>query len=388
MESIQARESPRDFAERALTAMLAHVDATAGSVTNGFPHYGDPLDGSWTTSPGGDWTGGFWNGMLWLAFHATRDERYRKAAHRWTTALAERAESDTVFRGFLFYYGAALGSILEGDELAHDVALRGARGLAASFNPAVGMLPLGTQAEEASDIGASEFNVDGMQASALLAWAARAGAVPGAAGSARTHALRNLEVFVRSDRSVCQSASVEIATGRVRRLYTHKGIRDDSTWTRAQAWAMLGGTVDAIWLPEIRAQLVAAACAVTDWWLAHVPEGHVARWDFDAPPGPGTPWDTSGTAIAAASMLKLSALVEDAERAQRYRDAAEATVRALVASHLTPVGDADPRPPGILTGGCYNHRIGLATNNELIWGSYYLFEALHVMAGRLEPARI
>ena len=388
MESTQTREATRDFAKRAIEAMCSHIEATAATVTNGFPHYGNPADGSWTTSPSGDWTGGFWNGMLWLAAHGTRDERYREAAHRWTRALAERAGSDTVFRGFLFYYGAALGGVLDGDEFARETAIAGARGLAQSFNPAVGMLPLGTQAEEASDVGESEFNIDGMQAGALLAWADAEGALPGASAVARTHALRNLEVFVRADHSVCQSASIDTSTGNVTRLYTHKGVRDDSTWTRAQAWAMLGATVDAIWLPDIRRQLIDEACAVTDWWIAHVPEDRIALWDFDAPPGDGTPRDTSGTAIAAASMLKLSALVAEPERAARYRAEAEATIRALVERHLTPVGNDDRRPPGILADGCYNCRIGLATNNELIWGSYYLFEALNVLAGWLEPARI
>lgn len=30
-----------------------------------------------------------------------------------------------------------------------------------------------------------------------------------------------------------------------------------------------------------------------------------------------------------------------------------------------------------------NHRIGLATDNELIWGDYYLYESLHVLADHL-----
>jgi unsaturated chondroitin disaccharide hydrolase len=43
---------------------------------------------------------------------------------------------------------------------------------------------------------------------------------------------------------------------------------------------------------------------------------------------------------------------------------------------------------GILSHGCYNQRINLATQHELIWGSYYLYEALHVLSGALPPARI
>ena len=54
---------------------------------------------------------------------------------------------------------------------------------------------------------------------------------------------------------------------------------------------------------------------------------------------------------------------------------------ALVKDYLTPIGPADGRTLGILTGGCYNHRTGLATENEVIWGDYYLFECLQVLAG-------
>jgi unsaturated chondroitin disaccharide hydrolase len=114
----------------------------------------------------------------------------------------------------------------------------------------------------------------------------------------------------------------------------------------------------------------------------------VAFWDFDAPATAATKRDTSATAIAAAALLKLSALAPGGESRERYRVAAEATVRTLVEGYLTPTGPEDGRPPGILTGGCYNHRTGLATENELIWGDYYLFESLQVLAGNLDPAAI
>jgi unsaturated chondroitin disaccharide hydrolase len=48
----------------AIARMRERIARTAESVTSGFPHFADPATGNWTTSPGGDWTGGFWNGML------------------------------------------------------------------------------------------------------------------------------------------------------------------------------------------------------------------------------------------------------------------------------------------------------------------------------------
>jgi len=374
--------------EDALSKVLARIDTTARSLEGGFPHYADTDTGRWTVSENGDWTGGFWSGMLWLAHHITSDERYRQWARHWTELLRPRASSETVFRGFLFYYGAALGDVLCADDLARNVGIEGARGLATLFNERAGIIPLGRAAEEATSVGESEANVDGMQSSALLTWAAERSHERRLREIAARHALTNLKVFVRRDHSVVQSASIDTATGRVLRTYTHKGIRDDSTWTRAQAWALLGATVDAIWLPEERPTLLAAARDLADWWLSHLPDDFVAYWDFDAPREPSTARDTSGTAIATAALLKLSAYSEDKAEGARYRRAAESSAGALVSRYLTPTFFADKRPPGMLTQGCYNYRLGLATNNELIWGSYYLFEALCVLAGRLGPIEI
>ena len=365
------------FVTNGLVRLRTRIDATGASVTEGFPHYGDPVTGRWTTSPAGDWTGGFWNGLCWLAAHTTGEAKYRDWALRWAEQLVPRAKSDTVFRGFLFYYGALLGAVLLGDARARQIALLGARGWAASFNDKAGAFPLGAEAEEASNVGHGEANVDTVQGAALLVWAARETGETAWRDMAITHARRHIEFCVRDDGSVCQSASFDPTTGRMLRRYTHKGIRDDSTWARAQAWAIVGYTVMYIWtrVPEF----LDVACRTADWWLAHAPADHVAFWDFDDPAIPNTNRDTSATAIVAASLLKLAALVSG-DRGRAYHDAGEATARALVDGYL------DAR--GILSHGCYNKRIGLAPQNELIWGTYYLYEALNVLGGMLEPSRI
>ena len=95
-----------------------------------------------------------------------------------------------------------------------------------------------------------------------------------------------------------------------------------------------------------------------NWWLAHAPADRVGFWGFDDAAVPDTNRDTSGTAIAAAALLKLAALAPEEPQRARYQAAAEATVTALVERSL------DAR--GILSHGCYNKRINLATQNELI----------------------
>jgi unsaturated chondroitin disaccharide hydrolase len=268
--------------------------------------------------------------------------------------------------------------VLGGDARAREIALAGARGWAGSFNAAAGAFPLGGKAEEASNVGHGEANVDTVQGAALLVWAASEAGEGRWREMAVSHARRHVEFCVRDDGSVCQSASFDPTTGRMLRRYTHKGVRDDSTWARAQAWAIVGYATMHRWTGERDFQEV--ACHAADWWLAHVPADLVAWWDFDDPAIPTAPRDTSATAIVAAALLKLAAFTSDPRRRREYRGAAEATVGQLVDHYL------DPR--GILSHGCYNKRLGLATEHELIWGSYYLFEALNVLGGRLDATRV
>lgn len=366
----------------ALVAMLARIDRTVSEPEEGFPHFADPDTGVWTRSPAGDWTGGFWVGQLWLAERLTGQRRYHEQALLWAERLRPRASSETVFRGFMFWYGAAIGAILSGDEEARRIALEGAAGLAQLYDPVTRVIPLGATAEEATSVGRTEANIDGVPGGTpLLAWASASGGPSSLMEMALAHAERHIELCVRADGSVCQSASFDPSTGAVLRRYTHKGIHDDSTWTRAQAWAMLGFAQAMPYAPE---RFASVARRVADWWLDRLPRDGVAYWDFDAPPGIGTERDTSGTAIAAAALLKLAVLLP--ERTTEYRASAEAMVDAMIARHLTPVESGDRRPVGILTDGCYNRRIGLATQAELVWGDYFLFESLLALEGRLDPA--
>lgn len=368
----------REAAER----MIDRVRDTTNSRLDGFPHYADPATGEWTTTPNGFWTGGFFVGELWLSGVLTGDPAFHAAAREWLAKLESRVESGTVFRGFLFYYSAVTGAVLAEDRVARSMAQRSSRSLAETFRPMPGILPLGRDAEEAHTVGDNEANIDGISAVPLMLWSARTLGDSELARIAVAHAKCSARLFVNSDGSVIQSASFDPETGATTRRYTHKGYSDESIWTRAQAWAMLGYAGAARLAPE-EPELLAVAETVSDWWLAHVPEDRVSYWDFSAPITPQTRRDTSGTAIAAAALLKLSAIHPDRAKAEGYRKAAKATVDALVTRHLTPVGEKDTRPPGILADGCFDPRSGTAVSNELIWGDYFLLESLAALSGRL-----
>jgi unsaturated chondroitin disaccharide hydrolase len=365
----------------AIRRIRVRTASTARSVREGLPHFADPKTKEWTCSPDGDWTGGYFCALLWLgAATGPSAERgqWLTWAREFSKRLQPRLKSDSSSRALLFYYGAGLGSILCGDREARALALEAADALARMYNPHAGLLPLGNAFEEVSNVGAAEAEVDMVQAAALMSWASRESGDSALLEIAKSHARRHIELCMRADGSICQSASFDPRTGAMLRRYTHKGISDNSTWARAQAWGMLGWALSAQWCED--SAFLEPAEKAASWWIEHVPSDRVTFWDFDDPDIPNTNRDTSATAIAAASLLKLSSLSRDESKRRRWRDAAEATVRALVEHHLGEEGG--------LWDGCFNKRIGLATQHELIWGTYYLFEALHVLAGKLDPSRV
>ena len=382
-----------DSWSQAIDRMLARVQDTMARVKEGFPHWADPETGRWTTTPDGDWTGGYWIGMLWLAATATGDARYRAGAEPLAERLRARISAETVFKSFPAYYGAALGAILHDAAGPREIAIETARSLAGRlYSPTLKLVPLGAHAEEGTHIGNTETSIDSLQAATLLFWAARATGDAKLREVAMNHADTIIHLHLRPDGSFIQSSSLDATTGRLVRHYTHKGVSDTSTWGRAQAWGMLFSTQS--WLADRpREAWRTAAVRGAEWWLAHAPADRVAFWDFDDPAIPNTERDTAATSIALAALLKLARVASlEAERA-RYRQAAEATAQALVERYLTPTGPDDRRPPGMLTEACFNKRADArphdrANRCEFIVGSYYLFESLLVLAGRLDPLRV
>ncbi len=372
--------------------MLARVRDTADRVQHGFPHWGDPETGKWTVTADGDWTGGFWVAMLWLAWRDTRDESYRRRAAELANQLRARIDLASVFKAVPFYYGAGIGYILANDPSGREIALAAAQSLIRLYNPRLGLMPLGAEAEEGSHVGLAESSIDSLFATPFLLWAARETGDARMREIASSHAARVIELHLRSDGTFIQSTSLDPKSGAVLRHYTHKGYSDRSTWGRAQAWGVLLSAMSYIREPGEHRWLEAAQRGA-DWWITHVPADRIAFWDFDDPGIPNVERDTAATAAMASGLLKLSAVASDPAKRREYRGFAEETVATLVERHLTPTGTGDRRVPGILTEGCFNKRTDsrsqdAATRNELIFGSHYLFEALHILAGRLDPKLI
>lgn len=377
---------------QAIARMQARVDQTLGVLSSEFPHWADAATGKWTTTVDGDWTGGAWPGMLWLLAKRTGEGKYLEAARLWSSRLKPRAHLQTAFKGFGFYYGVALGDLLCSDKDAGILALDAAQSLKGQFDPKLGLIPLGGDAEESEDVGNSFSSIDSLQAVPLLYWAADKTGDASYADVAAKHTTRVLDIHMRKDGSIVQSSELDPATGKLVRNFTHKGFSDDSVWGRAQAWGLVYTAMALAHQPnEPRwmEQLIKGA----DWWLSHVPSSRIAFWDFDDPAIPDTETDTAATSIVCSALLKLGRLAPSAELRAKYREAGERTAVALIDGFVTPVGDNESRPRGMLVGACFNKRRDSrardsATKAETIFGSYYLFESLNVLDGLIEAEKI
>ena len=374
--------------DQTIEGLVERARLTLKQPLAGFPHYADTTTGEWTTTEDGFWTGGFWPGVLWLSGHYSGDSSLWQAAEELVERLEPRVDSDSVFRGFLFYFGCSVGADLAGSKKAETLALAAANSLYATFRPNIGLMPLGTKAEEAHTVGENETNIDSLSASLVLSWAAEKTGNDKFRDVAIRHALTNAEFCVREDGSVCQSASFDSQTGKLIKTYTHKGFGPNSTWGRAQAWAMMSYAYLSALYPENR-EIRDYAERVCRWWIENVPDDGVAYWDFDAPQETGTPKDTSATSIACYALLTLATVLDDREVAQEYQGKARATVKTLCRDYVATIpGGAGTTPPLVLTRGCFDPMRGVAIEHELIWGDYFLLHCLGLLTGRLPMKRL
>lgn len=228
------------WADEALDAVLRRVGETARQVGDRFPLYADPVDGRWTTTGRGSWTGGFWAGLLRLRARRTGEPADRAAAAACTARLAPWAEADTATRGLILWYGTALGGGAEAGLLRE----RAARSALAAYDPDLGLVPWGA----ALGGPRSRARADGVPGLVPLLASAGANGEAKAAG----HLHRHLELCLGAVDSERPIPAWEF-TGRT-------GWRPcpdpEPGWTRGEAWLLLAvadallRAGSAVWRPE------------------------------------------------------------------------------------------------------------------------------------------
>ena len=297
----------------------------------------------------GAWMRGMPAAALWRmgALQRSRAPAWQDRAMTATLRLRGAESADTHDVGFVYGEGAAYGHDIGcGKQLRAPFTRRRCRALLRSARSAADRLAVMIRANAPASLlpthlarcpdcppATRETIIDSMMNVGLLAWAQRRAGRDGYTRLAIDHARAVAGALIRPDGCTAQAIFTDQATGRQFGVHTHQGISAASTWSRGQAWAMLGFARLARasgdpWAAGVARRL--AGC-----WLAKAPADDVVRFDLDAVAGPP---DSSAQAVAAAGLATIALI--DRPNAARWRRAARAQLGPVeqLVSAVPPLG--------------------------------------------------
>lgn len=319
--------------------------------------------------PSGDWTSGFFAGILWQLYAHTKESKWLDAAREATGKLEkEQYNGRTHDMGFKIYCSYGRGYALTGDTAYRNVIIRSAQTLATRFNPVVGCI---RSWDHNRDKWEFPVIIDNMLNLELLFAATRLTGDSTFYKIAVSHANTTLKNHFRSDGGTYHVINYDPRTGEVKDRNTHQGYSDESTWARGQAWALYGYTM--CYRETRNAQYLGKALEIAAWLKnhPHFPEDGVPYWDFDAPGIPREPRDASAAAVIASALYELHGFAPGNPGLRRLADH---IVHSLVTSYSAQAGTH--------SGFTLLHSTGSKPADSevdvpLIYADYYLLEALN-----------
>ncbi len=372
---------PSDAA--AFELVVDRVGRTLDETGSAFPYVADPETGTWETTEDGNWCGGHWVNLLWLAHEYTGDERFAEAAREHTEVVVDYMPRRAMFCGMNFHYAGFRAYDVTGEEEHREIGLGGANASVGFYDQRARQIPLGTLKIEGpetefrgpdSDQGPSGDvlgAVDAIYTSLPVLWRAyRETGDPVYRDTAISHADRHLDWYVRDDGSTWHHAEFDPETGEMVRQYNELAYADDTCWARGQGWCIAG--LARAYRETGAGRYLDALERTVDYYRRHVPDDLVPFWDFEHPDAPNVPRDTSAAVLTAYGLTGLESTA-DTRDLVAFGDR---VLDSLLDDYLTPTGPDDDRPPGMLVEGCFNGPSGYADANELIWSDYYLAYAL------------
>ena len=329
-------------------------------------------DGQWFESPydgNSWWTGGFWPGLMWQLYRLTGDEFFKGEARRAEALLTgefrtfRRLNHDV---GFMYLLSCGADARLTGDEQAETDTLHAASLLMGRFNPA-GFIRAWNEPERTG-----YAIIDCMMNLALLYRATRDTGDPRFMNAAKVHADTTLREFLRENGSVSHIIEFDPQTGRRVREHPGQGYGDGTEWSRGQAWGLYGFTLAFRHLEDPK--YLEAAEKIAANFTAHIRPDGLTDCDFCQPAGEERIDNIAG-AIAACGLLELAALTG--------KDAWKAAAERLVNGLLDHCADWGNSRCGILTRCTASyHDDGAGRHTNIIYGDYFLTEALMKLCGK------
>ena len=334
-----------------------------------------PDDSVWSLRPAtpDEWCSGFWPGILWLDYEATRDERIEREARRYTEALEPILDKPAYDHdlGFLMFCSYGNAYRLTHEEGYKAVILRAADSLATLFNPTVGTILSWPRNVEM--FGGHNTIMDNMINLEMLFWAADNGGNSTLRDIAVKHAETTMQHHFRPDGSCYHVAVYDSASGEFMYGCTHQGYADESMWARGQAWAIYGYTM--VYRNTHDRRFLDFARKVTDVYLDRLPDDGIPYWDFDDPRIPEAPRDASAACVVASALTELIGFVDD-DCSRRYSSMLELMLQSL----SSPAYRGTGKRRSSLLHSTGHHPAGSEIDYSIVYADYYYMEALNRFA--------
>ncbi|MBQ6400474.1 MAG: glycoside hydrolase family 88 protein [Clostridia bacterium] len=326
----------------------------------------------WIGSPfagNGWWTGGFWPALMWQLWVYTGDPFFRDEARRVEGLLTDEFRRFTELNhdvGFMYLLSTGADYKLNGDEQARIDTLHAASLMMGRFNPK-GFF----RAWDGADRKGFAI-IDCMMNLSLLFWASRQTEDPRFFHAARAHADTVLREFFRPDGSVSHIIEFDPATGARVREHAGQGYALGSQWSRGQAWGLYGFTLCFLNTGDPRD--LAAAERIAANFTAHIRPDGLTDCDF-CQPSEEERLDNIAGAIAACGFLELYEITK--------KEAWHAAALRLVDGLLDRCTDFGEGIRGLLTHCTASyHDDGAGRHTNIVYGDYFLIEALMKLTGR------
>ena len=315
------------------------------------------------------WTNGFWGGMLWQLYVATKDELYKQCALETEKKLDENLlihQGIDHDNGFKWLPTSIANYRLTGDMDARNRGLLAADLLAGRYNP-VGKFIRAWNNWDGNEDGsfAGRVIIDCMMNLPLLYWASEEIHDPRYYQIATNHADTVMKHFIREDGSVCHIVDFDPYTGEFIHSVGGQGYGEGSSWTRGQGWALYGFALSYVHTKDKK--YLEVSKKVADYFIANIPESGCIPVDFRQPATPAFE-DSTAAAIAACGMITLAKELEDGSK---YEEAAKLLLRTLSEKRCNWDENADQ-----LVEKCTAAYHDAEHEFTIIYGDYYFIEGI------------
>jgi unsaturated chondroitin disaccharide hydrolase len=366
----------RDAADDAWGVAATKVGALVRRLPDQFPLYTEQgqwsIDGeSWT-----NWCEGFLTGQLWLLANRTDHPFFREKAEHYSKLIEHRKDDREVHDlGFLFWSSWKRWFDVTDDPALDKVIVHAGRTLSLRFNESGRYLR--------SFLAADSLFIDIMMNVGIIFYAAQRTHDEDLARIAYEHCLTTRRYLIRGDGSASHEGIFDLQTGEFLRQTTQQGWRGDGSWARGQAWAIYGFGTAYRFTHDARFVQCAMRCA--DFYIERTARALVPPNDWEEP-SPSQPYESSAAAIAAGGIWQLACLSPDPALAYHYADYSTRILQRLLEHDF--LSSTDDPWEGILKHGSYHETKGLGVNESVMWGDYFLLDALDTMVPAARPLSV